>query len=284
MVTNQFSSHKASINGLVLNYVEWLPEPAKSKPADPILLLHGANGNAHTWNQVGPRFGGFARTLALDLRGHGASEWPRPPAYRCEDYASDIEQLVDGLGLRQVVLLAHSMSVFHSIRFAVSRPEKVSRLILVDIEAAARPEHIHMLRSAGSKGDIVISSVDEAMARERRFFKFADEGALRTFVTTNLREMPPDAGQPGTLTYAYDRATLSEFEAYDEWGRLGRIKCPVLLVYGTESYVVRSEVMNEMARAIQDARVVALERAGHFPQLDNPDGFLAATLDFALGR
>jgi pimeloyl-ACP methyl ester carboxylesterase len=280
------------INGLKLHYLEWNPDgeqnPAGKSVRKTIVLLHGSNGNAHVWDQFGTRAGSQIRTLALHLRGHGDSQWSRPPAYRCEDYTGDLEQFIAKLDVGPVVLVAHSMSVYHSIRCAVSHPHTVARLVLIDIEAAARSEHVRLLRVAGSKPEPLFESFERAFARERRFFPFADENVLRDFLATNLREVPVEgAGSEGAqaaLTYKYDRATLAEFEAYDEWSRLGQIRCPTMFVYGADSQLVRPEVMQRMVEAVPGSIAVRIERAGHMPHMDNPIGFAEAVLPFCLGK
>jgi pimeloyl-ACP methyl ester carboxylesterase len=279
------------INGLKLRYLEWNPDGeqslgGKSVPKT-IVLLHGSNGNAHVWDQFGARAGSRMRTLALHLRGHGDSEWSRPAAYGCEDYTSDLEQFIAKLDLGPVVLVAHSMSVYHSIRCAVSRPDTVAGLVLIDIEAAARSEHVRLLRVAGSKPEPLFDSFEQAVARERRFFPFADEDVLRDFLATNLREIPAEgagSGAQAALTYKYDRATLAEFEAYDEWSRLRQVPCPTMFVYGADSQLVRPEVMQRMVEAVPGSVAVRIDRAGHMPHMDNPDGFAEAVLPFCLTR
>ena len=274
------------INGLNLNYLEWNPD-AGSFGTETVILLHGSNGNAHVWDQFGPRIGEHLRTVALDLRGHGKSQWPDPPSYRCEDYASDIEQLIQKLNMESVILVAHSMAVYHSVRFAVSAPAKVSRLVLIDIEAAARDEHVRLLRTGGFKPEPLYKSLDEVFVRERRFYPFVDDAILRAFLATNLKEISAgtafaDRGQ-SRLSFRYDRATLAQFEPYDEWKRLAQVRCPVLFVYGAHSQTVRPEVMRKMIETVPGSRSVRVDQAAHMLHMENPAGFGDAVVPFCLG-
>jgi pimeloyl-ACP methyl ester carboxylesterase len=172
------------------------------------------------------------------------------------------------------------MSVYHAIRYAVSHPERVCRMVLIDIEAKGRPEHKAMLNAGGLNPQPVFNSIEEAVTRERRIAAHAPDDLLREFVRHNLRDTESGEG----LTYRYDRATLAEFDFYDEWDNLKRIGCPVLLVYGNESIAVSPAVIREMARAIPAARVAEIEVAGHLPHLDNPEGFERAVLPFCGGE
>jgi len=266
-----------SINGLPQHYLDWGKEPDREETA---LLLHGMSGNAHVWDRFAPRLAKRMRTLALDLRGHGQSGCATPPAYKGTDYTGDIAGLLETLDIGHAVIVAHSMSVYHAIRYAVSHPERVCRMVLIDIEARGRPEHKAMLNAGGLKPQPVFSSVEEAVTRERRIAAHAPDDLLRDFVSHNLRDVESGIG----LTYRYDRATLAEFDFYDEWDNLKRIGCPVLLVYGKESIAVSPAVMRGMARVIPDARLAEIEAAGHLPHLDNPEGFEQAVLLFCGGE
>jgi len=268
------------INGLRLHYLQWNPDAGQGPSPKSIVLLHGSNGNARIWEEVGGRTAAHIHTVALDLRGHGDSQWSEGAAYGCKDYAGDLEQLIARLDLQRVVLVAHSMSVYHSLRYWAGHPDNVAGLILVDIEAAARPEHVTLLRTAGAKPEPRFESFDQVLQRERRFFPFADEAVLRAFVASNLRNVAADDGAAFGLTYKYDRASLAAFEAYDEWANLRQVRCPVIFVYGADSQMVRPEVMRQMVEAVPGSRAVKVEQAGHMPHVDNPSDFAEAVLLF----
>ena len=268
------------INELPLHYLDWGTESSYPGCEETALLLHGMSGNAHVWDRFAPRLATRMRTLALDLRGHGQSGWANPAAYKGADYTSDIAHLFDALDIDRAVIVAHSMSVYHAIRYAVSHPERVCRMVLIDIEAKGRPEHKAMLNAGGLKPQPVFTSVEAAVIRERRIATYAPDDLLRDFVSHNLRDTESGEG----LTYRYDRATLAEFDSYDEWDNLKRIRCPVLLVFGNESIAVSPAVIREMARAIPAAGIAGIESAGHLPHLDNPEGFKRAVLPFCVGE
>jgi len=180
----------------------------------------------------------------------------------------------------RAILVAHSMSVYHSIRYCADNPDHVAKLVLIDIEARCRPEHRDLLRAAGRKPHPIFASLDEAIARERRSAPFASAEALANFVESNLTDVKVEGDTRPSLTYRFDRATLAQFDDYDEWTNLGRIRCPALLVYGEESQLVRPEVMQAMKEGLIAGHLAGVPRAGHFPMLDNPNGFAEAVVGF----
>src|SRR6266853_1910862 len=84
-------------NGLRLHYLEW---GAATKPS--MILLHGIARHAHTFDHIASDFARDHHVLAVDMRGHGDSDWSPEGAYLVEDYVKDIEGLVRQLGLRRV--------------------------------------------------------------------------------------------------------------------------------------------------------------------------------------
>jgi pimeloyl-ACP methyl ester carboxylesterase len=215
--------------------------------------------------------------VAPDLRGHGESDWANPPEYGCAEYAADIAALIEALSLTQVSIVAHSMSVYHTLRHAAARPDGLKSIILVDIEPTGRPEHREILRAAGRKPERRFQSVAEAVERERRIMPSADGNLLSEFVRHNLRPVDADS----YLTYRYDPATLAQFDYYDEWDKLARIPCPVLVVYGSDSPLVSSDTMRRVADELPLGQLASVP-GGHLPHLENSRAFTQLVLEFLL--
>jgi pimeloyl-ACP methyl ester carboxylesterase len=98
----------------------------------PVLLLHGLASNARIWDGVAPRLvGAGLRVVALDLRGHGASDQPGS-GYDFASVGRDLAAALDGLGLERPVLVGHSWGANVALQFAADRPGAVAGLVLVD--------------------------------------------------------------------------------------------------------------------------------------------------------
>jgi pimeloyl-ACP methyl ester carboxylesterase len=97
-----------------------------------VLLLHGLASNARIWDGVASRLAGAGlRVVALDLRGHGASDQP-PSGYDFPSVGDDVAAALGGLGLERPVLVGHSWGANVALRFAADRPGTVAGLVLVD--------------------------------------------------------------------------------------------------------------------------------------------------------
>jgi pimeloyl-ACP methyl ester carboxylesterase len=97
-----------------------------------VLLLHGLASNARIWDGVAPRLVGVGlRVIALDLRGHGASDQPGW-GYDFTSVGHDLSAALGGLGLERPVLVGHSWGANVALQFAADRPGAVAGLALVD--------------------------------------------------------------------------------------------------------------------------------------------------------
>ena len=100
-------------------------------PAAPAMVfLHGLGEQAAGWEPVADRLAGAFRVIALDLRGHGASD--RPGVYSYELMRDDVVGVLDALELREVVLVGHSMGGVVAYLVALARPQQVARLVVED--------------------------------------------------------------------------------------------------------------------------------------------------------
>ncbi|WP_052889146.1 alpha/beta fold hydrolase [Thermogemmatispora carboxidivorans] len=113
---------------LRLHVVQW------GEAGPPVVCLHGLTANAFCFQALADALATDYRVLAYDLRGRGRSERPAQ-GYSVPIHATDLDRLLTVLGLERVALLGHSLGALIALFYAAWRPERVSRLILVDAGA-----------------------------------------------------------------------------------------------------------------------------------------------------
>src|SRR5688572_28852203 len=133
-----------TVNGLRIHYVDWGPSPSPGASATqkpPLILIDGLDRVARTFDHVAPHFTSRFRVIAVDMRGHGDSDWDPQARYVVDDHVSDLEGLVAQLGLRDITLWGNSTGGRVVQVFAGKHPELVARVIAEDV-GPERPQQI----------------------------------------------------------------------------------------------------------------------------------------------
>ena len=277
-VSREFRSRR-----LRLHYLEWARRDAPT-----IILVHGGNDHAHSWDFVAGHLRNDYRILALDLRGHGDSDWSPDGHYSLTANAIDLAELIRHEQLAPATIIAHSYGAMTALHYAALFPEQVARLIA--IEGIALRAQID---------ETVRERIRAYYDRQRAFIdkpapRYATiENAAARMQITNPRlsmEMAHHLALHGTRPHAeggyrwkFDPLvrllTPVDLSPEEKFGLHARIGCPVLLLQGDES-TFRIDRDDARAKAIAGARLVTLEGAGHWVQHDRLDGVVEAIRGF----
>ena len=122
------------LGGMRLHYLDW--GPAGRRPGTPggwpLVFLHGGGLNAHTWDIVCLALREEYRCYALDLRGHGDSEWSPAQDYSLGAHLQDLEAFADHLDLARFFLVGQSLGGIIGIGYASRHPRRLAGLVAVD--------------------------------------------------------------------------------------------------------------------------------------------------------
>jgi esterase len=259
-------------DGTRLHYLEW-PGPH----AEPLLLfLHGGGLHAHTFDVTPLLVPNAGRRVALDLRGHGDSDWAGPGGYGTEVIAADIEAVVRSLGARRVVLVGHSMGGMASLLWAAQRPAALAGLVMVDVGPDIDPGAGHSISNLIAQRP-VFADLEEA----ERFVNGqlpSREAAAMSGVAVSLAW-----ADDGSLTWKHDTrqfqpGTVAGPEELRQAAR--QVACPALVLRGERSRVFSDAGAAELACLIPRARWQRVPAAGHNIQSGNPRGLADALIAF----
>jgi esterase len=266
MTERGLTSGNLGIDGLTLHYVDWGGSGA------PLVMLHGLSGHARTWDHTAAALSDRYHVLALDQRGHGDSDWA--PQYGLRPMAKDLLGWLDALDLSEVTLMGSSMGGLVSFVFAAAHPERVGRMVIMDIgPELARAGSANVTSSLAAND--VFSSEDEAFAQARAANPRPTDATLRHRVRHNLRKLPD-----GTLTYKYDKElrrnprALFDHTPDELWAAWRAVSCPVLLVRAADSDVLAADTAQRMLAENPNVSFASIPDCGHSITLDRPDGLL----------
>jgi len=240
-----------------------------------MILLHGTGDNAHIWDHFASSVPNHFRIIALDQRGHGESDWPRPPAYECEDYVNDLDKLIHSLHLEKVIIMGHSMGALHATRYAATRPPIVVGLIHVDIEPRPPSWNKKYLQGLHDTLPDFYNSVQQLVDQFHETSPYADKEMLDYLAALALNR-----GHNGKFYRTFDKEVLSHFDRYDLRSDLSSVICPTLIIRGEESRVMGRKAAQEMSLAVSKGKLVEIPNATHPVHTDNPIQFQRAVLEF----
>jgi len=235
--------------------------------ADPeLVLVHGGAQNAHTWDTVALALD--RPLVAVDLPGHGHSDWREDRRYWPADNAEELARVLPVLAPSPRLVVGMSLGGLTSIALAARHPELVPRLVLVDVTPGVDRDKAAPI-AAFVAGPEQFASFDEILERTIAFNPTRTESSLRRGVLHNAREQ-----DDGSWTWRYDRWRLGEGEDVPDfrplWDDVSKLTMPLMLVLGADSGVVGDEDVAELRRRRPDVRVEVVEGAGHSVQGDRP--------------
>lgn len=272
-------------NGLRLHYLDW-GAPTPDAPA--MLLLHGLQDCARSWDFFATGMRSRFRVVALDSRGHGDSAHSPAAAYRFRDYIADVEAIAARLQLRDFVIVGHSAGGRYAFTFAAAHPELARALLVVDIDPdAVNTDSAGMFARYNAEPD-EWASMDAVVERLRRRQPQSTDAMLRhqaAHMTYALAD--------GRRAWKRDRRLLAAYERPDLWAQWRRIAVPTLIVRGRQSELLTHEVAVRMRETLQrtnpHTRLAELEGGGHWFYQESPAAFEATarwfldTLDTPVG-
>jgi pimeloyl-ACP methyl ester carboxylesterase len=267
------------VGSLRLHYLEWgLPS------APTVLFLHGGGLNAHSWDRVCTQLRDRYHCLAVDLRGHGDSEWSPAAEYTVAAHREDLAHVIEELGLSRPVIVGHSLGGHAAMAYAVDHASELTGLVIVD--TSPFPRHTPTLARirAYAAGASEYASLDEAVEHARSFRPNTDPARLRHALLHSLRLLPD-----GRWTWKRDRRGIDDKYIDDQIAdvralipRIADITCPTLVVRG-ERGVVSAEDARRFVTSLLSGRTVTIRAAGHNVHSDEPDA-LAQRIDEFLGE
>lgn len=257
--------------GRRISSLRWGTQPPE------IVLLHGGAQNAHTWDTVALALG--RPLLAVDLPGHGLSDWSDDHDYSPAALAADVATVLDALAPDAGLVVGMSLGGLTAMALSAQRPELVRRLLLVDVTPGVNADKAKAIIDFTS-GPERFPSYEAMVERTVAHHPGRSESSLRRGVRHNAKEL--DDGQ---WTWRWDHVRRSGLDM-DALGQLrdavGAIRVPVTLVRGSLSPVVDDDDVAELLRRHPEAAVHAVEGAGHSVQGDRPlelAGLIAAAAD-----
>jgi 3-oxoadipate enol-lactonase len=259
------------INGIDINY-------EVTGKGEAIVLIHGHPFDHTMWYPQNAAFSNDYKVIAPDLRGYGKSSLPATGPTRFEDYATDVLQLLDFLGVDTFHLGGLSMGGQVIMEIFRQAPRRVRSLIFADTFASLDTPAIKQGR------------YDAAARLEKDGMDaYADEVIYKMMKPEHVTSMPEVAAfvirmMKGTNPAAAATALRARAERIDYLADVfPTIDIPALAIVGRQDVFTPVAMAEEMKQHLQNCKLVVIEDAGHMPNLEHPEEFNGVVLEFLGG-
>jgi 3-oxoadipate enol-lactonase len=259
------------VNGIALNY-------QVSGNGEPVVLIHGHPFDHTMWHPQVMALADFYKVIVPDLRGYGSSSLPGSSITKFEDYGTDVLKLMDLLAVDSFHLAGLSMGGQIIMEIFRQAPGRIKSLIFADTFAGpdtleikqGRYEAANRLEKEGMDG-------------------YADEVIYKMIKPEHVKSMPEVAAHvikmmKATSPVAAATALRARAERINYLKDvLPQINIPTLVIVGREDEFTPVAKAKELKENLKDCKLVIIEDSGHMPNLEHPEEFNKAVLDFLKG-
>ncbi len=234
-----------------------------------LIFLHGILGQGRNWQSIAKNFSKNFQCLLIDQRGHGKSFHPSK-GFELKDYSNDISDLLEKLGWEEPVnLLGHSMGGRVAVHFASQHPEKVKKLVVVDIGPTSDWSSMQSIIDKLNFVPVPFASREDARSFfENEFLDRYKSKMLMEFFDSNITERNGEYDwvfyKPGIIQ------TLENSRSRDHWGEFKNLKMPTLLIRGELSDDLKREDFQKVIDNNELIEGVEVKGAGHWVHAEKP--------------
>ena len=264
----------AQVNGLSLFYEEVGEGP-------PLVFVHEFAGEARSWHLQVRFFARRYRTIAYNARGYPPSDVPDDPkAYSQDQAADDIRGLLDALGIKKAHICGLSMGGYATLHFGLRYPERALSLVVAGAGYGS---------VAGEREKFRRDVEETAMRFERDGMKAVAEFYTKGPTRVQFKDKDPAGWQEFYDMFCAQSAKghaltmrgvqMSRPSVYELEAAMERMTVPTLIMTGDEDEPCLEPAIF-MKRKIRSSGLVVMPKAGHTVNLEDPETFNRAVLDF----
>lgn len=267
--------------------LELVADVRGAKEAWPVLFLHGGGQTRRAWDATAEVIAAAGwRTISLDLRGHGESEWARNGDYSYTAFCADCVCVVDQLDHPPVLVGASLGGMSAMLAEGTSDRDVSSGLVLVDIVPKTNPEGVKRITAFMKSGLNGFDSLDEVAAAIAAY----TPQRVRPVNLEGLKKVVRERNgrwywhwDPGVLAQDRTEVLAQRFDGLFDVA-LRNITVPTMLVRGLLSDVVTQDGVDHLLTQMPDVMLVEVPGAAHMIAGDRNDIFSEAVAEFLNNR
>ena len=233
----------------------------------PLLLLHGFGSSLHTWDGWVAELSGAVRLVRLDLPGFGLTGPFAHNDYGAERYLEVLDAFLDHLGIERCSIAGNSMGGFFAWRYALHRPDRVDRLILID--PAGYPDMAGGSTVSVAKipllKELVTTFTPRFLFHRALREAYADDSKVTGELIDRHFRMALRTGNRQALV---DRLAVAGEDLQSE--RIPDIRMPALVMWGEQDIWIPAEFAHRFHADLPNSELLLYPDLGHVPMEEDP--------------
>ncbi len=248
----------------------------KQGQGKPLFILHGLFGSSDNWQSIGKKFAENYEVYLIDQRNHGQSF--HSDFWTYEWMSKDILDLMELCSLKKITLIGHSMGGKAAMHFALSYPERIEKLIVVDIGPKYYPVHHQKILEALTQLDLTKNR--SRKDAERALSENIQNQDELQFLLKNLYWVDV---QSNLLAWRFNLAVINrniEIVGEAQENRSSSLTFPTLFLRGEKSNYVLEEDFDAIFKTFPTSSIQTIKDAGHWVQAEQATLFFEACTKF----
>lgn len=248
----------------------------ETKSATTVILIHAYPLNKNMWTDQIEKLKGDFRVLALDIRGFGKSELRTP--YTLENIVDDVIDLMNEKKIDKAIIAGLSMGGFVALRAIERNPERFQALILADTKSEPDSDESKLGRHIG------LVKIEEDGVN-----KFTDSFIENALAQETMAKKPNVFIQASSIAKENKKegvgaGLLALTSRTDTTAGLSKIKVPTLIIQGEFDTVIPMKAAVALNKKIKGSKLVVIPRVGHLSNLEDPEAFNRALIEFVTAQ
>jgi pimeloyl-ACP methyl ester carboxylesterase len=232
----------------------------------PVVILHGLFGSSDNWRTLANVISASYPVISVDLRNHGRS--PHTESHTYLEMAEDLDKLLNARGLEEVILVGHSMGGKAAMTYATIQPERVHKLVVVDIAPKAyNPQHNDVIEALFS---VPLSQIGNRQEAEQFLARKISDPSVIQFLMKGLYRK-----EDGGYGWRFNLPVLAKdyAEITSSIPDCGSYKKPTLFIKGNRSNYIEAKDAPLIQKLFPNSKIGNIN-AGHWVHAEAPKAFL----------
>ncbi|HLW20403.1 MAG TPA: alpha/beta fold hydrolase [Cyclobacteriaceae bacterium] len=245
----------------------------KSGQGEPLIILHGLFGSADNWLSIAKGLENDYTLFLVDQRNHGDSGHSDQWDY--QSMADDLKEFMEEQGIEKTHLLGHSMGGKTAMTFALQHPDKVNRLIVVDI--APRFYKVHHQSILDGLNAINMDELKSRKEADDILSQYEEEKGTRQFLLKSLGR-----NDEGKFIWKINLPIITArienisqaIESHDSFDH------PTLFIAGANSRYIQDKDKADIEKLFPNSNIIKIKNAGHWIHAEQPEAVIRTVQAF----